>query len=247
MNNQLVKIIRFIINRTGVSRSHFYIKYYRSRRGTENITHLLEATRSERFSKIYEKGVWLNERVSGALSGSGSEFENTTKIREKLPQIISLLNIKTLLDIGCGDWTWMRHVEIPCNYIGVDIVPSVIEKNISEFSNPGRSFKVLDAVDDELPYCDAILAREVIFHLSFADTRSMIKNILLSNAKFLFVTTDPNVEINTDIRSGDFRMLNLNLKPFCFPPPFLTMQDDGVCAQRLIGIWKIEDLQNVVV
>ncbi|MEI8356602.1 MAG: methyltransferase domain-containing protein, partial [Deltaproteobacteria bacterium] len=177
-------------------------------------------------------------------SGSGSEVANTGKIRTELPRVIENLKVESLLDVGCGDWNWMRLVELPCEYIGVDIVPSVIARNVAEFGATGRSFYVLDAVEEPLPDCDAIFLREVVFHLSFLDARKLLRNILQSRARFLFATTDSDTTANTDIRSGDFRILNLNLTPFCFPDPFMDIPDDGVCQARRIGVWKIDELRS---
>ncbi len=236
-------LLRTVLTVTGISRSRFYIKHHRMRKGNENISHLLEESRADRFSKIYETGVWLNERKSGSLSGLGSEVANTNKIREELPTQLSQLGVNCLLDIGCGDWNWMRYVKLPCKYIGIDIVPSVIERNLKEFGSIDRQFRVLDAVEDPLPTCDAILAREVVFHLSFSDARKLIRNALNSRARYLLITTDSDIEINRDIRTGDFRILNLTIKPFCFPKPFIEITDDSVCQARRIGVWKISDLR----
>lgn len=243
MSNIILLLIRKIITVTGISRTRAYIKYYRMRRGSENISHLLEKERADRFAKIYKTGVWLNERNSGALSGFGSEVANTGEIRRELPKIIIQLGVKSLLDVGCGDWNWMRHIELPCEYIGVDIVTSVIDRNIVKFGGSGRSFMVLDAVAGPLPDCDAILLREVVFHLSFSDARSLIRNILQTRARYLFVTSDSDTNVNTDIRTGDFRDLNLKIKPFCFPETFIDIPDDGVRETRRIGVWKLDDLR----
>jgi SAM-dependent methyltransferase len=227
---------------TGIFRTRAYIMY-RMARGQENISHLLQEKRADRFYKIYENGVWLNGRDSGSLSGSGSEVENTSKIREELPKVLVQLEVKSLLDIGCGDWNWMQHVELPCKYIGVDLVPSVIQRNTIKFGSSSRKFMVLDAVEEPLPDCDAILSREVIFHLSFSDGLSLIKNVMQSHARYLFATSDPDKIINTDIRTGDFRFLNLERDPFRFPAPFMDILDDGLSKARRVCVWRLDDFR----
>ncbi len=228
---------------TGLFHTRAYI-LYRLVRGRENITHLLQKKRADRFSKIYETGTWLNGRNSGSLSGSASEVLNTVKIREELPKILAQLEVTSLLDIGCGDWNWMRHIELPCKYIGVDIVPSVIRHNAAEFGSSNRKFMVLDAVEKPLPDCDAILCREVLFHLSFSDGLSLIKNTVQSRARYLLATSDMDTAINTDIRTGDFRFLNLRIKPFSFPEPVMDIVDDGICKDRRVYVWRLEDLKS---
>jgi hypothetical protein len=137
----------------------------------------------------------------------------------------------------------MRHLELPCEYVGIDIVASVIENNNARFQSPKRRFITLDAVAEQLPRCQAILCREVIFHLSFSDSRNLLKNMLSSGASYLLATTDSDVETNADVRSGDFRSLNLCKKPFCFPEPLMQISDDGVSKHRKLGVWLLSDLR----
>jgi hypothetical protein len=140
----------------------------------------------------------------------------------------------------------MSQVKLTCNYIGIDIVDSVIQHNSMIYSGPNKSFLLLDAVVDPLPICDAILLREVIFHLSFSDIQFLFKNILKTNALYIFITSDPEAQINNDIISGDFRMLNLEIKPFSFPKPHILIDDNNnMNPTRYIGVWKISDLRPI--
>lgn len=232
------EFIRMAISRLGLTR--IYAKY-RLLRG-QNVSHLLINDRAGRFSKIYESGVWLNDRHSGSLSGLGSEIENTNNIRKGLPKLLEKLEAKNILDIGCGDLTWMRHTKLPCSYIGADIVSSVIEKNRSEFSTQDKSFIVLDAVTDVIPDCDAILCREILFHLSFKDAQSLINNLRKTDARYLLATSDSGTNLNADIITGDFRLLNLRKPPFNFPVPIEEIIDDELQEGRRIGVWSLKDL-----
>jgi hypothetical protein len=67
--------------------------------------------------------------------------------------------------------------------------------------------------------------------------------MLSSGARYLLATTDFDVEINADIRSGDFRPLNLRKKPFCFPEPLMQISEDGVSKHRKLGVWLLSDLR----
>ena len=239
----ILNMIRAVIKISGISRTDLYIKYYRFRRGNENISHLLEKTLKQRFEKIYEDKVWVNQPNARALSGNGSELENTVNLRIELPKIVSQLGITNLLDIGCGDWNWMSQITLPCCYIGVDIVESVIKTNMTSYGGPSTSFFVLYAVVDPLPVCDAVLLREVIFHLSISDIHRLIKKIFQTNPLYLLITSDPDVKKNDDIVSGDFRMLNLEIKPFFFPKPLMIINDNATTSARYIGVWKTSDLR----
>ena len=208
----------------------------------EKYDHLFIRGRQNRFSKIYENKVWLEGKNTGALSGQGSEFENTENVRKWLPETLIKIKADTLLDIGCGDWTWMQHIKLPCKYIGVDIVPSVIEENRVKFKINNVRFEVLDAVESPLPSSDVILCREVIFHLSLADAKKLLKNITMSNAQFFIATTDTEASMNADIQTGDFRNINLQLKPFNFSAPLITVNDNKIFNGRKLAVWRLSDL-----
>src|ERR1700730_3784568 len=122
----------------------------------QNVDHLILGSLAERFRAVYENRVWLNGRESGALSGLGSEIESTAAIRSRLPETLASLATQVLLDIGCGDLTWMKELDLPCQYIGVDIVPGVIAVNAARYGSQSRSFAVLDATRDSLPPSDTV-------------------------------------------------------------------------------------------
>ncbi len=199
----------------------------------------------KRFSNIYSYNLWFQNGKS--RSGSGSTLEATSQTRVWLEKKLNQLRAKNLTDIGCGDFYWMKEVNLPCNYIGLDIVSEIIELNKSKYEDANHLFKKHNAVIDHLPDdVDVILCREVLFHLSFSDGIQMIKNILDSNARYLIITSSQNVQENKNIRTGEFRNLNLELAPFNFPESLETVQDSQtVSNDRFLNIWSIEDLRNI--
>jgi len=232
------EVTRDLIAKAGLRSVH---ATFRKLRG-ENVDHLLQESLSERFAAVYENRVWLNGRTAGSLSGCGSEMANTERVRAHLGELLKSLNACSLLDIGCGDFTWMKDVSFPFPYMGIDIVPGVVEKNKALYRSEQRTFQLLDATHDKLPQADAILCREVLFHLSFADIRRLIQNVRRSGASFLIATNDNNLRYNADILSGDFRLLNLHKSPFFFPSCALAMADDGVSSGRTLSTWKLSDV-----
>lgn len=233
----LKEIIRHGVYRAGIYR---LLDKLRRLKGFET-AHLDHHDRSRRFEKIYELGVWIHGKNQGSASGEGSELEATEGLRSSLTGLLSDLKVQTLVDVGCGDWTWMSQLELPCDYLGLDIVENVVESNRAAYSKPGIDFRRLDAVVDPIPDCNAVLCREVIFHLSFADGLSVIKNIK-KHAEWLIITTDSTIWFNSDIPSGDFRMLNLQCRPFRFPRPERELHDDGLVGGRKLAVWRTASL-----
>ena len=235
------ELIRDCITKLGLSRAHLRI-----RRATgQNVDHLFRPTLAERFSAIYQNRVWLNDRPSGSLSGLGSELVNTDRIRRALQPLLTELNTQTLLDVGCGDFLWMKEINLDCQYIGIDIVEDVITANDRVYASETRIFQKLDATIDALPKADTVLCREVIFHLCFADIWRVLANIKRSQAVFLIVTNDPSLRYNADIVSGDFRLLNLHRAPFYLPSPNLSIPDDRLSPGRTLSVWKTSELANL--
>lgn len=238
LERDIKEMVRHVIARSGLNGAYLALRAARR----QNVEHLKERSLAGRFSAIYRNGVWLNDRAQGSLSGLGSEVERTKSIRLQLPELIARLNTRTLLDIGCGDFNWMRELNINCDYIGVDCVKDVIARNNATFGSPHRIFFTLDATADPLPQADTVLCREILFHLSFEDIAALIRNVRASGATTLIATTDLATDFNADIWSGDFRMLNFHKSPFHFPPPEFSIPDDEVTSGRTLGVWELSNL-----
>lgn len=197
----------------------------------------------DRFSHIYAEGIW-KAAPGDPLSGAGSNPEVAGRLGSLLPALVERLGVGTFLDVGCGDFSWMRNVDLGCEYIGIDIVPDVIARNMADHGRPDRRFLTLNAVSQKLPKADMVLCREVLFHLSFADARALIRNVAQSRAKWLLATTDDLTAFNADIESGDFRILNLSRSPFQFDKPMEVLKDDGLVASRRMGVWEVNRLPD---
>jgi hypothetical protein len=232
------EIIRHLITKTGLAPFHVRVRKLFG----QNVGHLIMRTVPERFEAIYTNRVWLNGRAEGTLSGLGSELTTTTQIRQSLPELLRSINANTLLDIGCGDFNWMREIELPCSYVGIDVVGALITGNNARYGNKRTAFILRDAVEGILPSADAALCREVLFHLSFSDIARLVANVRNSGITFLIATTDDDLQFNSDIITGDFRRLNLSKRPFCFPAPVRMIKDGGVVNNRTLSVWRLADL-----
>ncbi len=82
------------------------------------------------FSKVYRENLFQGD---DSISGQGSDLKQTEVLREELPKCLNELGVKVLLDIPCGDFNWMRHVDVgDIKYIGGDIVDELIESNTAK-------------------------------------------------------------------------------------------------------------------
>lgn len=197
--------------------------------------------RSRRFHRIYKDRLWGGKNFESA-SGAGSTLDATNQVREMLPATLKKIDCRVLLDLGCGDFNWMKEVPLSCQYIGADIVDELIEKNRGQYASDLRRFIVLDATRDKLPKnVDTVLCREVFFHLSHQDIKAVLRGIKQSNARYLIATNIFPLEENVDTFTGGFRPIDLRLPPFNLPEPLEIIPDHGVANNRYLCVWDIAD------
>lgn len=199
------------------------------------------------FRSIYRSGIWGGTE---SASGWGSDLESTRVVRSLLPELLTSLGVSTLLDAPCGDLHWMREVDLGgVEYVGVDVVPEVVEENRSLYGAPDRRFLVADLTRSRLPAADLVLCRDCLVHLSHADSRAAIRNLkaCAPRGAHLLTTTFPAAEENQDIVTGDWRPLNLELEPFNFSPPLRLVSeecpsDDPISRSKSLALWRLDDL-----
>src|SRR5580765_1551966 len=160
------------------------------------------STMSVVFSGIYHNNTWGSDE---SVSGPGSTVARTAPLRPRLVRLLQELRIQTLLDAPCGDFNWLKETVLPISkYLGVDVVPKIIERNRQAFGNDQRKFHCLDITNEELPKADLILCRDCLVHLSFKDALSALDNFRRSGAAYLLTTTFPACEHNLDIETGEW-------------------------------------------
>jgi hypothetical protein len=188
------------------------------------------------FEQIYQHNSWQSAE---SRSGPGSTLERTEVLRHELPAVLSRLGVRTLVDAPCGDCNWRQHMEIDLDaYIGVDIVPAVIEDNRRRYRDFNWKFEVVDLIKDPLPTGDAVLCRDALIHLSLADIGRALSNIRRSGAKYLLATSHEAISVNTDITTGGWRSVNLMLAPFNLSAPLERIVENPQTG-KILGIWAL--------
>ncbi len=199
------------------------------------------------FKSIYDEKKWGDGE---SVSGAGSDLIQTSKIRVEIPNLLKSLKIQTLIDAPCGDYYWMKEIDLPIKkYYGIDIVKKLIYKNREEYQDRHHIFKILDFTKKIPPKGDLILCRDCFIHLSHGDIHKAIQNFKASGSKYLLTTTYPSIFENSDIKTGDWRLINLEKPPFNFPPPIKLINEgctEGAFFEgfdnKALGLWKLEDL-----
>ncbi|MGZ0171055.1 MAG: class I SAM-dependent methyltransferase [Planctomycetales bacterium] len=200
------------------------------------------------FETIYLRNAWNGGE---SVSGTGSDLQQTAAISVELPKVLKELEAQSMLDVPCGDFYWMRHVQLDdIDYIGADIVDDLVFKNKS-FKNERRSFIKCDLMTSDLPPVDVILCRDCLVHFSNQHVWQTLRNIARSEVKYL-VTTTFNLHSNDkSIDTGQWRPLNLQAAPFNLPSPFSLIdehctQDGGQYPDKMLGVWSVDSIRSTL-
>ena len=205
------------------------------------------------YSYIYKNGLW------GPGSGYGSDKIKTEKYRLFLQSIFDNQNFQSFVDLGCGDFQIMRHMQVPINktYTGIDVVPDVIsriEKNYGGSKNPNYKFVLIEDLTtlkrgSDVLQADLLIVKHVLQMWPNERIHYFIDNIL-PNFKYALITNhyigalDLNEDFSTkDVMAGLHRPVDLTYPPFNLRNTKLSLRyfEDEIEEQRSY-LWCNPDL-----
>ena len=200
------------------------------------------------FTKIYKSNYWGSD-VS--KSGPGSDLENTKRIRKKIPFILKKYKIKSIFDAPCGDFFWFNRIisNLNIDYIGADVVKTLINNNKKKSINKKIKFIKLNLISSVYPKSDLWICRALFFHLDYKSIFKILHNLKNSNIKYILLTNSYTQKHfkNKDIRQGNYRQLDLFKAPFNFKKNYILKFTDtcfpatSEIDQEMI-LWKKKDL-----
>jgi SAM-dependent methyltransferase len=223
------------------------IKYVTYQNNMQHFITFLWHIMQDIFTKYFE----TNFRADGeSVSWPWSNSEQSKYIVRMLPDLFDKFDIKSILDIPCGDFNRMQKIDFSyIKYIGADIVDPLIAQNKKRY--PNTEFKVLDIKNDKLPKCDLVLVRDCLVHFSNIDIFKALQNICNSWSKYLLVTCFPNRMINEQIETWSRHTINFEQAPFNFPKPIQTINEactegGGIYTEKSLCLWEIEQIKSVL-
>jgi hypothetical protein len=211
----------------------------------------LNSSRSleKKFSKVFRDNLFHG---SESLSGRGSDLDQTLIIEQEIPIALNDFQIKSVLDVPCGDQNWISRIDFKAiEYIGADIVPSLIKRNNDSFGSQLRKFIELDLTRSVPPKSDLILCRDLFVHLSTKSIKACLSNIRASGSTYLLTTTFTDYRSYKNLpffsRNVGWRPINFQLNPFNFSEPLRIINEgctegDGKFGDKSLALWKIDEL-----
>ncbi|APQ16922.1 class I SAM-dependent methyltransferase [Maribacter hydrothermalis] len=184
------------------------------------------------MQQVYEKNLW-GSGESDFYSGEGSH-----KVEIVAPYVQAIITFLdtfekpiSVCDLGCGDFNVGKElVQYTKNYIAVDIVPELIERNREKFKVSNLEFQSLDIAKDKLPTAECAIIRQVLQHLSNNEVKLVTEK--LYDYTYVIVTEHlpkGNFQPNADIISGQGTRLKKQSGIHLLAPPFnLKVKEEKV-------------------
>jgi len=179
----------------------------------------MSAKYSEIFTHIYENKVW-NDDVTN-LSGPGSSINlNKDTYIPFLKNFIVKNNIKTIVDLGCGDFVCGKLIYDDIEnieYFGYDTYETIIKEHNETYKDTKYTFNYLDIFNkkEEIKDADLCILKDVLQHWPLNDIYVFLE-YLCDNFKFKYILICNccfQEKHNTDIPIGEFRPLSCDYFP----------------------------------
>ena len=177
----------------------------------------------EIFTHIYETSLWGNNKNPNyaGSSGSGSLLEkNKDTYIPFLREFITENNIKTVVDLGCGDFVCgaITYDDLDVKYTGYDTYKKVVDYVSSCHAAPKYTFHHLDFYNkkEEISCADLCIIKDVLIHWS-NDHITTFLDYLIASKKFKYILLcnccRQIKDYNDDIKVGDWHPLSCDFLP----------------------------------
>lgn len=166
-------------------------------------------------------------------NGPGSTILLTMGIRSWLPGLFERHGIRSMLDAPCGDWNWMRLVDLGhIDYTGWDVVPQLVEQCCrrvieGDCVSPSAAFECVNLLTvPKVPCVDLILSRDFLAHLPNEPAERVVEKFKESGSRYLLTSNYPDTENDFVYKPEDYawigyaeRPINLERPPFSLGAP----------------------------
>ena len=175
------------------------------------------------FLKIYKNKVWNKKSNLDFDSGPGSH--DLCLVEPYVRTLIDFFKENkdlTIVDIGCGDFNVGKQLfKYSKNYIAIDVVQELIDRNKIFFKANNLIFKKIDAVSQNIPNGKCVIIKEVFQHITNGEIMSILRKI--QNFKYIIITeSEPLLKFkaNIDKQKGPDCRTDLNSGIVIDKPPF---------------------------
>ena len=210
----IIILLNFIYNKINKKKNSLFIENF-------NNNNIIKA-----FTEVYDTNTWGDNKDPNykGSSGLGSSIAYNEKTYIPFMQnFFKEYNIKTVVDLGCGDFVigTLLYENTNIDYTGYDAYKGVIDNNNNKFNeNKNFNFIHLDFTSEldriNLKTADLCIIKDVLQHLPNSTITNFMDYIIKSKKyKYILIincyNTTPGNKDNLerqDIKAGDFSSLS---------------------------------------
>jgi len=185
---------------------------------------------------MHEKNLGRRE----SASGPGSTVAAASECMDLIDEVVSAYGVTSILDLGCGDWHWMRRAawreSQNVSYEGWDAHPALIEQLTKDYGNDRTRFRCADITTTAFPAADLVICRDVLFHLPLELAARVVgqlksRDCLLISTSFQDIGENTGIKPYLPIENWGFYFINLDIAPFGLQPYRLHAIREAVSTQ----------------
>jgi SAM-dependent methyltransferase len=128
---------------------------------------------------------WRSRYLKGGASGMGSVGRLARYKAETVNRFTAANNVRSVIDLGCGDASQLAMFAPPSDYIGVDISPTALARCAARF--PLHRFVTPDELRTISP-AELTLSLDVIYHLIEDDVfAATVRTLFAWSTRFVVI------------------------------------------------------------
>ena len=164
--------------------------------------------------------------------------EKSQQLRQLLPSLFSSLQLKSVLDCGCG--TTNLHTILQdtphIQYLGADIVKPLVATLQTTQTTSNCKFQYMDIFQDPPETADIWIARDLLNLYPISEHSLFFQQFLKSYSLYLAITSIDTSTENSEGSLGIQRRLNFQAPPYSMPDPLVTLLDgqQWFCTKKLL-------------
>jgi SAM-dependent methyltransferase len=157
----------------------------------------------------------------------------SSQLCTQLPAAFQELEIKSILDCGCGTGggnpPWILTIDLSgisgISYLGVDIVEPLVATLQAQYTKPTVKFQKMNILRDPPETTDLWFARDFCCLYPKPECMLFFQKFLESKSPFLAITSVDTERAYQKYATGSWIQLNVQRAPLYMPEPLMELED----------------------
>jgi hypothetical protein len=197
----------------------------------------------EHFTRMAATGAWGSPETP---CGPGSTLDACKGILERLPEWIRAHQIRSIADLGCGDFHWMSHLDLSgLQYDGYDVVRFLVGRNAVKHGRDNVRFHHADLTEPIVLHADLVILKDVLIHLPTIPALEILGHVISNKPRFLASTTSPGWPVSNRacMRIGEFSPIDLEAEPFSLGAPVdaVDVPHRADTTIKRFALWRLSE------